>query len=113
MRRGSPADTAPMYARTPAFRRAARTPEAAPRSEENFMSYSTPDPHPSVPDPSTYVATSEAVEIRVFWEDALLEVIELSPPRAFFIGDGSVSPEQVDFTVPDLEDERVALLVQE
>jgi hypothetical protein len=77
------------------------------------MSYSTLEPHPSVHEPATHVATSEAVQIRVFWEDALLEVIELSPPRPFYIGDGSVSREPVDFTVPDLEAERIALLVTE
>jgi hypothetical protein len=63
-----------------------------------------------VQESSTYLAAPDAVEIRVFWEDALLEVIELSPPRPFFIGDGTCSSGHVDFTVPDLDDGRFALL---
>jgi hypothetical protein len=62
---------------------------------------------------STPVATTDAVQISVFWGDALLEVIELSPPRAFFIGDAARTKHAVDFTVPDLPDPRFALVVRE
>lgn len=77
------------------------------------MSYNALDPHPSVQESSTRIAASDAVEIHVFWGDSLLEVIELSPPRSFFIGDGTRSREHVDFTVPDLDVERFALVVSE
>ncbi|HVW28390.1 MAG TPA: AgmX/PglI C-terminal domain-containing protein [Polyangiaceae bacterium] len=52
----------------------------------------------------------DAVQVRVFWGDALLRIEELSPPRSFYVGDGAVSAEPVDFTVPEMESARAALL---
>jgi len=42
-----------------------------------------------------------AVRIHVLWGDSLLDVIELSPPRPFFIGDAALSQLPVDLTVPE------------
>lgn len=44
---------------------------------------------------------ADAVEIRVFWGDELLERVELSPPRTFVVGDASETQDEVDFTIPD------------
>ena len=51
--------------------------------------------------PTPAASRGDVVEIRVFWGDALLEVLELSPPREFFIGDAARADRPVDFTVPD------------
>ncbi|HEX3594604.1 MAG TPA: hypothetical protein VHU80_05870, partial [Polyangiaceae bacterium] len=62
---------------------------------------------------TTNVVASDAVRVHVFWGDALLQVVELSPPRAFYVGDGGrKDDEPVDFTVPELA-ERTALLTVE
>jgi len=59
---------------------------------------------------ATRVVESDAVEVRIFWEEALLQVVELSPPRAFFVGDGTLKGDAVDFTVPESGFERTALV---
>jgi hypothetical protein len=56
------------------------------------------------------VAAKNAVEVRIFWGESLLDLVELSPPRAFYVGDGSRAPFGVDFTVPDAGFDRIPLL---
>lgn len=53
-----------------------------------------------------------SIDLLVRWGDAVLETVELSPPRPYFIGDASVCAEGVDFTVPEasLAAPRVPLL---
>jgi hypothetical protein len=46
-------------------------------------------------------SNNAAVRIRVLWGESLLDVIELSPPRPFFIGDAALSKLPVDLTVPE------------
>jgi len=62
---------------------------------------------------ASHVVESDAVRVHVYWGESRLDVIELSPPRAFYAGDGALSREPVDFTVPGLGAPRVALLTVE
>jgi hypothetical protein len=55
-------------------------------------------------------SSPDVLEIHVTWGDTVLDVIELSPPRAFYIGDPAVSSLPVDLVVPGLDDARVALV---
>ncbi|HEX4334813.1 MAG TPA: AgmX/PglI C-terminal domain-containing protein [Polyangiaceae bacterium] len=73
------------------------------------MSHTVNEPIRDSHELTTNVVESDAVRVHVFWEEAWLQVIELSPPRAFFVGDGAGEGEAVDFTVPGLT-ERTALL---
>ena len=68
---------------------------------------------PFVKETSSLVVAQDAIEIRIFWGGALLDVVELCPPRAFFVGDGSRSKLPVDFTVPDAGFERAPLVIVE
>ena len=74
------------------------------------MSHIIADLRPSFVEMSSSVVDSDAVEVRVYWGDALLSVTELSPPKPYFIGDGAAPSGAVDFTVPDFGVERAALL---
>lgn len=53
-----------------------------------------------------------SIDILVRWGDFALENVELSPPRSFFLGDGSRKGQEVDFTLPDgsLDASRTALI---
>ena len=77
------------------------------------MSHPILHQRPSSPAASAPVTLRDAVEIRIFWGGALLELIELSPPRAFFIGDASCSRLPVDFTVAEVGLERAPLVTVE
>lgn len=46
-------------------------------------------------------SNNAAVRIRILWGDSLLDIVELSPPRPFFIGDAALSKLPVDLTVPE------------
>lgn len=59
---------------------------------------------------STSAASSDVLEIHVTWGDTVLDVIELSPPRAFYIGDPATSSLPIDLVVPEVEEGRVALV---
>ena len=54
--------------------------------------------------------SSDAVRIHIFWGEALLDVVELSPPRPFFIGDAAESKLPVDLTIPGVSGARVPLV---
>jgi hypothetical protein len=82
------------------------------RREESAMSHIVSASNPAFFELSSHVVESDAVQVRILWGDEPLEVIELSPPRSFYVGDGAVCREPVDFTVPDAT-ERVALLTVE
>jgi hypothetical protein len=56
------------------------------------------------------VPSADALEIRVLWGDVCLDVIELAPPREFFVGDGSSGGTPPDFTVPGCSVARVPLV---
>ena len=55
-------------------------------------------------------SVNAAVRIRIFWGDSLLDIVELSPPRPFFIGDAAVSKLPVDLTIPGVGAARVPLV---
>lgn len=74
------------------------------------MSYIRSEPATRHFELSSHMVESDAVQVRVFWGDALLRIDELSPPRPFHVGDGAVSSEPVDFTVPEMELGRALLL---
>jgi hypothetical protein len=57
--------------------------------------------NPLTPTASAGPERPAAIEIRIFWKGELFDLIELSPPRTFHVGDGAVSNESVDFTLPD------------
>lgn len=77
--------------------------------------------HPVARDPSSVALKPRshlpAVEVRILWGDTTLEVVELAPPRPFYVGDASRSSLPVDFTLPDAalseETVREALVVVE
>jgi hypothetical protein len=73
------------------------------------MSHIVSEPTSAFFELTSNMVESDAVQVRIVWGDAPLEVIELSPPRTFYVGDGALCREPVDFTVPDTT-ERVALL---
>ena len=58
-------------------------------------------------------SNATAVRIQTFWGDSALGVVELSPPRAFYIGDRTESELPVDLTIPGVGAARVPLVTIE
>jgi hypothetical protein len=54
--------------------------------------------------------SKDALQITIRWGDTVLDVIELSPPRSFYVGDLAFSTLPVDYTVPGLVEPRFALV---
>jgi hypothetical protein len=66
--------------------------------------------HVHAPFSSRNTRTSDVVEIHLTWGNTMLDAIELSPPRAFYIGDPTATSLPIDVVVPGLSEPRVPIV---